>query len=193
MANMLKNSHAVSKTALVSIIVVVLAVCVIAGFTAYQVKPTTPIPTPTPTPSTIVIPTATPTTIIPSAPNPTPIQTDDPHISSIEKIIIQSVGYDSSNKIVTVYAQSTGEATPVVNSLIVKDQSGNTIVKLGIGTISPTATGNALSKGTMYTIPSTVYSTGLATGTYTATLATNAGGSFVSPSFTVSSEAGVYQ
>ncbi len=170
MTNISLNSYAVSKTVFILTIVAILAVCIATGSVAYQLKP---IETPTPTPS----PTQNPT--------PTPQPTDDPHISPIEKIIIQSVGYDISHKIITVYAQSTGEAIPVVNSLIVKDQSGNTIATLEIGTISPTATGNALAKGTLYTLPSTIYSTGLASGTYTATLVTNAGGSFVSPSFTV--------
>ena len=171
MANMLKNSKAVSKVFLVSVIVIVLAVCATTGFVSYQLKPTaTPTPTPTPTPA----PTATPTTQ-PTL-TPTPPQ---------ESISIQSIGYDNARKVLTIYAQSTVDNSPVVNSIIVKDQSGNTIANLGIGTISPTTTGNALAKGTLYTIPSEVYSTGLATGTYMATLVTNAGNSFFSPSFTV--------
>lgn len=55
-----------------------------------------------------------------------------------------------------------------------------------IGTISPTTTGNALASGTLYDLQSTVYSTGLSAGTYTANLTTNAVGSFVSPLFVVS-------
>jgi O-antigen/teichoic acid export membrane protein len=176
MTNISKNSFAVSKTVFVSIIVVIFVVCIAAGMVAYQLKPTaTPTPTPSPTPSIMPSPT----------PSPTPIPTYDPHVAPIERIVLQAVSYDNLNNVLTVYAQSQGDVSPVIKSIIVKDQFENTVAPLSIGVISPATTGNALAKGTLYTIPSTVYSTGLATGTYTATLVTNAGGSFVSPSFTV--------
>ena len=179
MFNISKNSYALSKTILVGFIVVILVVCIAAGSVAFQLRPTaTPTPTPSPTPS------ITPST----TPSPTPIPTDDPHVAPIERIIVQGVSYDNLNKVLTVYALSQGDASPVIKSVIVKDRFENTVATLSIGVISPATTGNALAKGTLYTIPSTVYSTGLATGTYSATLVTNAGGSFVSPSFTVTND-----
>lgn len=180
MSKMLKNSRAVSKAVLVTIIVIVLAVCVTAGFAVYQLRPANnPSPTPTPTIAPTPTPTATPT------PQPT---NDQGGTAAQEKISIQGVSYDAGSKVLTIYAQSTtiSDVTPVANGIIIKDTSGNTVVTLGIGTISPTATGNALAAGTLYDIQSTVYSTGLNAGTYTATLTTSAGGSFVSPSFVVS-------
>ena len=64
-----------------------------------------------------------------------------------ENIVVQAMSFDSARKIVTMYTQSTGGLTPVVNSIIIKDASGSTIATVGIGTISPTATGNALTTG----------------------------------------------
>jgi len=145
MANISKNSYAVSKTFFVGIIVVLLAVCIAAVSVAYQLKPTaTPTPTPSPTPS-----------ITPSPPpSPTPIPTDDPYVASIERIILQGVSYDNANKVLTVYAQSQGDVSPLIKNIIIKDQFENTIATLSIGVISPATTGNALAKGTFYTIPS---------------------------------------
>ncbi len=103
-----------------------------------------------------------------------------------EKITVQASSYSgATTKIVTIYAQTTGGPTPVVSSIIIKDSTGNTVATVGIGTISPAVTGNALAKGTLYTIPGVALATARTSGTYTATLVTNAGGSFVSPSFTV--------
>ena len=42
MAKMLKNSKAVGTTVLVTAIIIVIAICVTAGFIAYQYKPTAP-------------------------------------------------------------------------------------------------------------------------------------------------------
>lgn len=137
MANMLKNSHAVSKAVLVSIIVIVLAICVTTGFVAYQLKPT-------------ATPTATPTASPTSTPTPTPQPTDDQSgTAAQEKISIQAVSYDTGSKVLTIYVQSitSGDVTPIANGIIIKDTSGNTVTTLGIGTISPTAIGNALAAG----------------------------------------------
>ena len=74
-------------------------------------------------------------------------------------------------------------ANPI--SLIIKNSAGNPVTTASLGTISPALTNGAMVQGTLYTIPSGTI-TALTAGTYTATLVTNAGGSFVSPSFTVS-------
>ena len=111
---------------------------------------------------------------------------------SNEKITIQAVSYDSANRVLTIYAQSQSSVSPVLNSIIVKDASGNTVATLGIGTITPNTTGNALSKGILYTIQANVNPNGLSTGTFTATLTTIAGSSFVSPTFAVSSQMPYY-
>ena len=97
-----------------------------------------------------------------------------------EKISVQASSYDSTGKIVTLYAQSTGGPLPPTTGLniIIKDVSGNTVTS--ISATSAAWTGGALAK-----VTSTALTTGLTTGAYTATLVTPAGGSFVSPSFNV--------
>ncbi len=106
-----------------------------------------------------------------------------------EKITVQSASY--SGGVVTVWLQSTGGPNPVINSLILKDSSGNTVANLGLassGSVAPTPSlaNGALSAGTLYTIKSGTYSgTPALSGSYTVTVITNAGGNFVSPSFTV--------
>jgi archaeal type IV pilus assembly protein PilA len=104
-----------------------------------------------------------------------------------EKITVQASSYSgATTKVVTLYAQCTGGPAPVINSLIIKNSQGNTIETvtasyvLGAGTPTP----STMAQGTLYTIQGTL-ATALPTGTYTATLVTNAGGSFISPSFTV--------
>ena len=51
----LKDSHAVGKSVLITVIIVVLVVCLTAGFIAYQFRPTAQVsninPTPTPIPT----------------------------------------------------------------------------------------------------------------------------------------------
>lgn len=87
----------------------------------------------------------------------------------------------------TLYVQTTGGPTPVVNSIIIKDSAGSTVATVSATVTAPIPTpnpANTLAKGTLYTITGTL-GTALTSGTYTATLVTNAGGSFVSPSFTV--------
>lgn len=104
-----------------------------------------------------------------------------------EKISIQASSYVASTKVVTIYAQTTGGPTPVVNSIIIKDSAGNTVTTVSATVTAPVPTpspAGTLAQGTLYTITGTT-ATVLASGTYTATLVTNAGGSFISPSFTV--------
>ena len=114
---------------------------------------------------------------------PYPTLTASPTPTAKENIIMQGISIDSTHKILTMYAQSTGVPIPVVNNIIIKDASGSTIATVGIASISPTAPGNALATGTLYTITSAVLTNALGSGTYTATLTTVAGGSFISPAY----------
>jgi flagellin-like protein len=94
-----------------------------------------------------------------------------------EKVSVQAASGTTGG--VTLYAQSTGGPTPPTTglSIILKDGSGN-VVGTPLAATSTAWTGGALA---------TVSYTGtIAKGTYTATLVTPAGGSFVSPSFIVS-------
>jgi hypothetical protein len=266
MAKLLRDSKAVGKAVLMTVIVVVLAICVTVGFVIYEFRPqeSTTLPTINPTPT--VDPTET-------SLSPTPTQTDtdtgtlqfrtkdavgniligtvvsstnQPNgvvplygvtnstgyvtfgnlpagtysfsvtkegfremnetinfngatlsltltLSTNEKITIQAVSYDSTSRVLTIYAQSqTTDASPALKGITVKDASGNTVANLGIGTITPVTTGNTLASGTLYIIQSTVNPNGLNIGAFTATLVTVAGNSFVSPSFTATSQAPYY-
>jgi archaeal type IV pilus assembly protein PilA len=106
-----------------------------------------------------------------------------------EKISVQSSGYSKVAGVsytVVVYAQQTGGPSATVQSLIIKDNTGNTVA-IATATASPTPSpGPGMTQGTLYTISGTVTSTtALTVGqTYTATLVTSAGGNFVSPAFT---------
>lgn len=200
MVNVSKNSGTVSRTVFVITIVVLLVVCVVSGFVGYQLKPlaidsqfdpnyqslqssynqlqscyqnlTSEYNQLNSQYQQLLLPGGSTT------PTPTP--------GTQEEVAIQGVSFDSANKIVTIYAQSKGSLTPVVNSIIIKDAAGNTVTTVGIGTISPAVTGNALATGTLYTIPSTKLTITLAPGAYTATLVTYAGNSFISPTLEVS-------
>jgi flagellin-like protein len=104
-----------------------------------------------------------------------------------EKISVQASSYTASTTKVTVYAQCTGGPTPVINSLIIKNSQGNTVATVTAAIIAPTpvpSPAGSMAQGTLYTITGTL-TTALTSGTYTATLVTSAGGSFISPSFTV--------
>jgi flagellin-like protein len=94
-----------------------------------------------------------------------------------EKIAIQSAAFDGTD--LTLLAQSTGGPLPPTTGLsyILHDAAGNTI---DTGTLTATGTwdGGAL-------VELTGTPTATLDGTYTATLVTPAGGSFVSPAFTV--------
>jgi flagellin-like protein len=104
-----------------------------------------------------------------------------------EKISVQAASIDSAKTGVTIYAQTTGGPTPVVNSLIIKNSQGNTVETITASITAPTpvpSPAGSMAQGTLYTIKGTL-ATALGTGSYTATLVTSAGGSFISPSFTV--------
>jgi hypothetical protein len=96
MANLLKNSNAIGKAVLVTAIVIVIVICVTAGFIAYQFKPATePLSTLTPTP----LPTNTVTTLPTSSPSPTPTETSATG-GTIQFKVIDSNGNPISNAIV---------------------------------------------------------------------------------------------
>lgn len=104
-----------------------------------------------------------------------------------EKIAVQSANGAATS--VTLIVQQTGGPNAIPTNMIIKDTGGNTVATCPIGTPTPALTNGAMVSGTLYTIPSgTITFTNGATalsGTYTATLVTKAGGSFVSPTFTV--------
>ena len=91
-----------------------------------------------------------------------------------EKVAVQ--GIDVTNEI--VLAQNTGSGTVTITSAIVKDANGNIV-----GT--PLGTGGALDAGVLAEIPFTVPVAGPVDATYTVTLVSGKGGSFVSPAFVV--------
>lgn len=94
-----------------------------------------------------------------------------------EKVSIQ--GVQSSTTVINVYAQNTGTGTVTINGMILKDANGNTVQTVGSVTGTSGLVGGTLSTvtGTFTTIP---------VGSYTVTLTTAKGGSFVSSSFVVS-------
>lgn len=98
--------------------------------------------------------------------------------SGQEKVAVQSVTC-STGGVVSVIYQSTGGPICTINGIIIKDASGNTVgapITTLTGTVTPTA------QGALTTVGGT--NAGIVSGqTYTATLTTVAGGSFVSPSF----------
>lgn len=97
-----------------------------------------------------------------------------------EKITVQASSVSTDGKTVTVYVQQTGGPAATINGLIIKDSSGNTFT---VESTIVAATGtNPLTMGQMTTLTGTSGTT-LTSGTYTATVTTKAGGSFVSPTF----------
>ena len=95
-----------------------------------------------------------------------------------EKITVQAASISSTSGLSTVYVEQTSGPAATVNSLIVKDSSGAT---LGVIT-TLTGAGSQLVAGTLTTISGTYGgSTALVAGsTYSITVTTKAGGSFVS-------------
>ena len=93
-----------------------------------------------------------------------------------EKVTVQ--GASGLTTGVTVYVEQTSGPAASVNGLIVKDASGNTIAATA-STFTPVP----LTAGTLTTIPSGALT--IPAGTYTVTVTTKAGGSFVSPQFVV--------
>jgi flagellin-like protein len=98
-----------------------------------------------------------------------------------EKVAVQGFAIDSDGAY-SVYAQTTNGQPVTVNSIIIKDSAGNTVgvsTDMQIGTNDPILAAD----GSLATLTGT--STALTLGnSYTATLTTAKGGSFVSSSAT---------
>jgi flagellin-like protein len=88
-----------------------------------------------------------------------------------EKVAVQGVDLTAG----TALAQNMGTNEIVITNAIVKDNAGTVISNLGTGGTLPA--GGALT-GIPFTVPDV-------TGTYTVTIVSSNGGSFVSPSFPI--------
>ena len=101
-----------------------------------------------------------------------------------EKVTVQAASISAGGK-TTVYLEQTGGPAATVNSIIIKGTSGNTVGVIS-GTGSLAANGGtagstvALTSGTMFTIVGTTPSGLVAGSSYSVTVTTAAGGSFVS-------------
>ena len=101
-----------------------------------------------------------------------------------EKITVQGASITGSGKTVMVYLEQTSGPAATVNGLIIKDASGNTVASISSPTASPTpapSAGPGLVAGTLYTISGTLTNAVTIGSSYTVTVTTAAGGSFVSP------------
>ena len=103
-----------------------------------------------------------------------------------EKISIQAASFTAGTSpagTITVYVQQTSGPQATVNGLIIKDSNGNTVVALTAAgsTVNPLT----LVKGQLETLTGAYAGPTVLSGSYTVTVTTAAGGSFVSPSFTV--------
>jgi flagellin-like protein len=95
-----------------------------------------------------------------------------------EKVTVQAATVVfKTGGLTTVYVEQTGGPAATVNSLIIKDGSGNTI-----GVITTlTGAGSPLTAGALTTISGDTPTSGITVGnSYTVTVTTKAGGSFVS-------------
>jgi archaeal type IV pilus assembly protein PilA len=102
-----------------------------------------------------------------------------------EKIAVQSSGINAAKTVVTIYAQQTGGPAAKINSLIIKDSTGNTVGTVTASTPGTLDANGKMVQGTLYTINGAALTSALTSGSYTATLVTSSGGNFVSPAFTV--------
>ena len=97
-----------------------------------------------------------------------------------EKVAVETVVTSNSTS-VTVWAKSTGGTDVAIDGLILKDSGGATVTVEAIGTSVL-----LLADGTLTDIPVTL-TTGMILGnTYTVTLTSEGGGSFVSAAFKAS-------
>lgn len=102
-----------------------------------------------------------------------------------EKVSVQAASFTlgtSPAGTITVYVQQTSGPQATINGLIIKDTSGNTVAALTA--IGSTNNPLALAKNTLETITGAYAGPTVLSGSYTVTVTTAAGGSFVSPSFT---------
>ena len=111
-----------------------------------------------------------------------------------EKVTVQAASIKSGavgTGQVSVYLEQTGGPAATVNSIIIKSSSGSTlgVVPAASLTFTPAVT-TTLASGTLYTIQSaltfTIPSTIVAGSSYSLTVTTAAGGSFVSSAVTAS-------
>ncbi len=99
-----------------------------------------------------------------------------------EKVAIQGVKDSSSAPTsLSVYAENMGTGTVTVNGLIIKDASGS-IVQSATALSSTPGTSLALAPGVLTTVSGTIVAL-TSVSSYTVTLTTAKGGSFVSSSF----------
>ena len=99
--------------------------------------------------------------------------------AATEKVSIQAVQAGTTIKI---YAQSTGGSSVAVDSIIFKDASGN-VVATAAGATNPITGGPIASSLTTLTITNTTAILVPSGSSFTATIVSTKGGSFVSPSF----------
>src|SRR5208283_3079722 len=104
-------------------------------------------------------------------------------VAGTEKVSVQAASINTAGTQVIVYLEQTGGPQATVNGMIIKDSAGNTVASATDLAITPVGTpAMALTTGTLTTLTGTVPAL-LAGTSYTATVTTDAGGSFVSPSF----------
>ena len=97
-----------------------------------------------------------------------------------ENVKVHTVKYTAGGNL-TVYAQNLGSETANINGAIVKDASGNTIIKQGTLATNPTALAATGALGSIVVTNAKVPISGV----YTVMLTSSAGGNFLSPQFIV--------
>jgi hypothetical protein len=183
-----------------AVIVVLILVVVVLGITlsyatavpknpfahtpSYPTSSTTPTQTSTVSLTPMPMPTltASPTPTV----SPTPIVSDQyayGYTPPAQALTIQAANYNSS--VVTLYVQQTSGFPANPTTIIIKDTSGNTVETVGVASISPALTSDAMATGTLYKITSSTITTTLTSGSYKATLITQTLNSFASPIFVV--------
>ncbi|MGD0451798.1 MAG: archaellin/type IV pilin N-terminal domain-containing protein [Candidatus Bathyarchaeia archaeon] len=105
-----------------------------------------------------------------------------------EKVAVQGITYNSTavtttTPTIAVYAQNTGTGTVTINGMIIKDSNGNTVQSAIWPALATSFASQPLNANSLTSITGIVNA--LAPGTYTVTLSTTKGGSFVSSSFVV--------
>jgi len=94
-----------------------------------------------------------------------------------EKITVEAASISASGS-TTVYIEQTGGPLATINGLIIKNSAGNTVV-----VVTPTSSPLTLTLGQLTTVSGTTGGSPVTAGTsYTITVTTKAGGSFVSSS-----------
>lgn len=97
-----------------------------------------------------------------------------------ENVKVHAVKYTAGGTL-TVYAQNLGSGTTKINGAIIKDASGNTIIKQGALITNPTPLTATGALGSIAVTNAKVPTAGV----YTVMLTSSAGGNFLSPQFIV--------